>query len=107
MTASGSPALESANALAAGLSSIGLGAVVVSPGSRNAPLIQAFVELGTQVMVALDERSAAHHAMGMALALQQPVAVCCTSGTAALDHGPALAEAHRVVLPLISLTALL
>jgi 2-succinyl-5-enolpyruvyl-6-hydroxy-3-cyclohexene-1-carboxylate synthase len=105
MTASGSPALESANALAAGLSSIGLGAVVVSPGSRNAPLIQAFVELGTQVIVALDERSAAHHAMGMALALQQPVAVCCTSGTAALNHGPALAEAHRVGLPLISLTA--
>ena len=105
MTASGSPALESASALAAGLSKNGLGAVVVSPGSRNAPLIQAFVEIGTPVVVALDERSAAHHAMGMALALQQPVAACCTSGTAALNHGPALAEAHRVGLPLISLTA--
>ena len=105
MTASASPAMASANALAAGLIENGLGAVVVSPGSRNAPLIQAFVKLGTRVVVALDERSAAHHALGMSLALKQPVAACCTSGTAALNHGPALAEAQHVGLPLISLTA--
>ncbi|MDB4787325.1 2-succinyl-5-enolpyruvyl-6-hydroxy-3-cyclohexene-1-carboxylic-acid synthase [Flavobacteriales bacterium] len=105
MTASGSPAMASANALVAGLSKNGLGAVVVSPGSRNAPLIQASALLDIEVVVALDERSAAHHALGMALALKQPVAVCCTSGTAALNHGPALAEAQRVGLPLISLTA--
>ena len=105
MTDSGAPALDSARALAIGLSQLKLGAVVVSPGSRNAPLIQAFASLGTRVVVALDERSAAHHALGMSLALRQPVAVCCTSGTAALNHGPALAEAFRVGLPLISLTA--
>ena len=105
MTPSDSSAMASARALATGLARRGLGAVVVSPGSRNAPLTQAFVGLDMQVVVALDERSAAHHALGMSLALQQPVAVCCTSGTAALNHGPALAEAHRVGLPLISLTA--
>jgi len=105
MTTPASTAMASAHALAAGLIKNGLMAVVVSPGSRNAPLIQAFVSLGTQVVVALDERSAAHHALGMALALKQPVAACCTSGTAALNHGPALAEAQHVGLPLISLTA--
>ena len=98
-------ALASANDLIQGLLKLGLQAAVVSPGSRNAPLMQALHTAGVHCVVALDERAAAHHALGMALALGQPVAVCCTSGTAALNHGPALAEADRVNLPLISLTA--
>ncbi len=98
-------ALASANGLIEGLLKLGLQAAVVSPGSRNAPLMQALHTAGVYCVVALDERAAAHHALGMALALGQPVAVCCTSGTAALNHGPALAEADRVNLPLISLTA--
>ena len=98
-------ALSSARTLAQGLMERGLGGVVFSPGSRNAPLIQAFADSGLPEGVALDERSAAHHALGMALALGKPVAVCCTSGTAAMNHGPALAEADRSGLPLISLTA--
>ena len=97
--------MASAARLAAGLAQRGLGGIVFSPGSRNAPLIQAFSPLGLPSAVALDERSAAHHALGMAQALGQPVAVSCTSGTASLHHGPALAEAHRVGLPLVSLTA--
>ena len=67
--------------------------------------MQAFRDAGVHHVVSLDERAAAHHALGMALALGRPVAVCCTSGTAAINHGPALAEADRVGLPLISLTA--
>lgn len=84
---------------------MGMSQAVVSPGSRNAPLMQALNACGVSCCVALDERAAAHHALGMALATGKPVAVCCTSGTAALNHGPALAEADRVGLPLISLTA--
>ncbi|MCH1582161.1 MAG: 2-succinyl-5-enolpyruvyl-6-hydroxy-3-cyclohexene-1-carboxylic-acid synthase [Flavobacteriales bacterium] len=105
MSATETPAIASALQLVAGLRDAGMAAAVVSPGSRNAPLIQAFATLGIRTVVALDERSAAHHALGLALTLKQPVAVCCTSGTAALNHGPGLAEAHRSGLPLISLTA--
>jgi 2-succinyl-5-enolpyruvyl-6-hydroxy-3-cyclohexene-1-carboxylate synthase len=105
MTAAKTGSLDAARTLAVGLMKRGLGGIIFSPGSRNAPLIQAFAPTGLPGGVALDERAAAHHAMGMALALGRPVAVCCTSGTAALNHGPALAEADRSGLPLISLTA--
>ena len=105
MRDAGAGALEGAAALAEGLALRGLGRVVTSPGSRNAPLIHAFAAIGLDGPVALDERAAAHHALGMALALGTPVAVCCTSGTAALNHGPALAEAFKSGLPLISITA--
>ena len=105
MTPSPTRSLSSALALVQGLQRFGLAVVVTSPGSRNAPLMQAFDRFGLQTVVALDERAAAHHALGMALALGQPVAVCCTSGTAAMHHGAALAEAFRTGIPLISLTA--
>ena len=98
-------ALLAARRLVSGLLQQGLAGAVVSPGSRNAPLMQALCDAGVHHVVSLDERAAAHHALGMALALGRPVAVCCTSGTAAINHGPALAEADRVGLPLISLTA--
>lgn len=98
-------ALNAAKRLISGLVKRGLGGAVVSPGSRNAPLMQAIRDAGLPEIVALDERAAAHHALGMALALNQPVAVCCTSGTAAINHGPALAEANQLGLPIISLTA--
>ena len=94
-----------ARRLIEGLVARGLGGAVVSPGSRNAPLMEALENAGIRCVVALDERAAAHHALGMALALGRPVAVTCTSGTAALNHAPALAEADRSGLPLISLTA--
>ena len=98
-------ALVAARRLVSGLLQQGLAGAVVSPGSRNAPLVQAFCDAGVHHVVSLDERAAAHHALGMALALGRPVAVCCTSGTAAINHGPALAEADRMGMPLISLTA--
>ena len=106
MTPSDLPdARSAARLLVEGLIARGLGGAVVSPGSRNAPLMQAFEAAGVPCVIALDERAAAHHALGMAVALNRPVAVACTSGTAALNHAPALAEADRTGLPLISLTA--
>ena len=100
-----SDARAAARLLVEGLAARGLGAAVLSPGSRNAPLMQAFEAQGIPCVIALDERAAAHHALGLSLALNRPVAVACTSGTAALNHAPALAEANRTGLSLISLTA--
>ncbi|MAI23806.1 MAG: 2-succinyl-5-enolpyruvyl-6-hydroxy-3-cyclohexene-1-carboxylic-acid synthase [Crocinitomicaceae bacterium] len=84
----------------------GLRDVVVSPGSRNAPLvIAAHAHPEVRLVTALDERSAAHMALGMALSTRRPAAVVSTSGTAAINHGPALAEAYFSSVPLLSVTA--
>ncbi len=87
------------------LVSNGLKNVVVSPGSRNFPLINAFTARPINLISVVDERSAGFIALGMAQALQEPVAVCCTSGTAALNYSPAIAEAYYAQLPLLVLTA--
>ena len=80
--------------------------VVISPGSRNAPLVMAMHHHpDLEVHVSVDERAAGHHALGLALATFTPVPAVCTSGTAALNHGPALAEATHARIPLLSLTA--
>ena len=95
-----------ASILVAQLAASGLVHVVISPGSRNAPLTIAFdahPEITTHVVV--DERSAAHVALGLSLESGIPAAVVCTSGTAALNHGPAMAEALHHKIPLISITA--
>ena len=92
--------------LAAVLAEHGVRHAVVSPGSRNAPLILALHHHpDIEVRVSIDERSAAYHALGLALATWTPVPVICTSGTAALNHGPALAEAFHARVPLLSITA--
>ncbi|MGB1384028.1 MAG: 2-succinyl-5-enolpyruvyl-6-hydroxy-3-cyclohexene-1-carboxylic-acid synthase [Flavobacteriales bacterium] len=92
--------------LAAALAEQGVRHAVVSPGSRNAPLVLALHhEPEIKVHVSLDERSAAHHALGLSLATWTPVPAVCTSGTAALNHGPALAEAFHARIPLLSITA--
>ena len=88
------------------LARCGLRHLVLSPGSRSAPLvIAAHHHPAIHITVALDERSAAHIALGMTLKDGTPVAVVSTSGTAAINHGPALAEAHFAGHPLISITA--
>ena len=92
--------------LAAVLAEQGVRHAVVSPGSRNAPLVLALHHHpDIDVRVSIDERAAAHHALGLALATWTPVPVVCTSGTAALNHGPALAEAYHARIPLLSITA--
>lgn len=84
----------------------GVRRVVLSPGSRNAPLSMAFArDKRIEHYVILDERSAAFFALGMAQQSGEPVALACTSGTAPLNYGPAIAEAYYQRLPLIVITA--
>src|ERR671917_326571 len=84
----------------------GMRFAVTSPGSRNAPiaLTLAADERIDSVSV-IDERSAGFMALGMAKASGRPVAVTCTSGTAAANLLPAVVEAHQARVPLIVLTA--
>ncbi len=84
----------------------GLEHVVISPGSRSAPLIAAFYQVfGENCMSIADERSAAYYALGIALYTGKPVAIICTSGTAVLNYAPALAEAYHQQVPLLAITA--
>lgn len=84
----------------------GMKHVVCSPGSRNAPLVIAFDEHPEiQCIVIHDERSAAFFALGMAQQLVQPIGIVCTSGSAALNYYPAIAEAYYQCVPLVVLTA--
>ena len=88
------------------LSKKGVNNAIISPGSRNAPLTIALVrhpDINTKSIS--DERSAAFIALGMAQNLKQPVAICCTSGSAAYNYAPAVAEAFFQEIPLIILTA--
>lgn len=79
---------------------------IISPGSRNAPLTIALVRHPDIISKSIsDERSAAFIALGMAQNLHQAVALCCTSGSAAYNYAPAIAEAFFQEIPLIILTA--
>lgn len=80
--------------------------VVLCPGTRNAPLVVAVCRHeGLKHTVVVDERSAAFVALGIAVQSQEPVAVICTSGTAVLNLGSALAEARHREVTLIAVTA--
>ncbi len=80
--------------------------VVISPGSRNAPLIKAFYNrFGKSCTSLVDERSAAYFALGQSLASKKPTVLICTSGTAALNYAPAIAEAFYQQVPLLVITA--
>lgn len=80
--------------------------VVISPGSRNAPLTIGFSNHTTiKTYSVVDERSAAFFALGMAQQLQQPVAIVCTSGSALLNYYPAIAEAFYSNIPLVVISA--
>ncbi len=84
----------------------GITDIVISPGSRNAPMINTFTGIPEfHCRNIVDERSAAYFAIGLALAKQKPVAIVCTSGTATLNYTPAIAEAFYQNIPLIVLTA--
>jgi 2-succinyl-5-enolpyruvyl-6-hydroxy-3-cyclohexene-1-carboxylate synthase len=84
----------------------GIKNIVLSPGSRNAPLIIAFDEHpGIKTWLIHDERCAAFFALGMADALNEPVAIACTSGSAPLNYSPAISEAYYRRIPLLILTA--
>ncbi|WP_066258333.1 2-succinyl-5-enolpyruvyl-6-hydroxy-3-cyclohexene-1-carboxylic-acid synthase [Neobacillus drentensis] len=80
--------------------------VVVSPGSRSTPMAMIMAEHpDLKVHIHVDERSAAFFALGIAKSLNRPVAILCTSGTAAANYFPAVVEARYARVPLIVLTA--
>src|SRR5699024_8806609 len=86
--------------------SYGMEEVVISPGSRSTPIaIAAELHPSIRTHVHPDERSAAFFALGLAKAERNPVGLICTSGTAAANYTPAIAEAGLSHIPLIALTA--
>lgn len=84
----------------------GIEHIVISPGSRNAPLTIGFTNNSSFTCYSIaDERCAAFFALGIAQQLQKPVAVVCTSGSALLNYYPAVAEAFYNQIPLIVISA--
>lgn len=97
---------ESLVQLATLLAAKGVSVAVLSPGSRNAPVIAALNrQTDIKCLSVVDERSAAFFALGIAQQTRKPVAISCTSGTAALNYAPAIAEAYYQQIPLVVLTA--
>ncbi|KRO67005.1 MAG: hypothetical protein ABR84_02465 [Cryomorphaceae bacterium BACL21 MAG-121220-bin10] len=84
----------------------GIDQVVLSPGSRNAPLIVDFTAYKKCACYSIvDERSAGFFALGLAQQSKKPVALVCTSGTALLNYYPAVAEAFYSEIPLVVISA--
>jgi 2-succinyl-5-enolpyruvyl-6-hydroxy-3-cyclohexene-1-carboxylate synthase len=80
--------------------------IVISPGSRNAPLTIGFTNNSNFRCYSIaDERCAAFFALGIAQQTNKPVAVICTSGSAVLNYYPAFAEAFYSQIPLIVISA--
>ena len=84
----------------------GITTIIISPGSRNAPLTIGFVNNPAfQCYSIADERAAGFFALGIAQQTNQPVALVCTSGSALLNYYPAFAEAFYSQIPLIVISA--
>ena len=83
----------------------GLRHAVIAPGARSAPVVFQFAGRGEIADISIiDERSAAFFALGLARATRCPVALVCTSGTAAANFHPAVCEAAHGDIPLLVLT---
>ena len=107
---SGGPSANAAyrlvGALVRQLRESGVRHAVIAPGSRSTPLVLALDRIeGIRSWLHLDERAAAYFALGLARQLREPVAIVTTSGTAAANLHPAIAEASLSRVPLIALTA--
>lgn len=104
-----SPSLLTARIVLAELIATGVRHLVLCPGSRSAPIAYAAAEAEQagllELHVAIDERSAAFLALGMAQGSSRPAAVATTSGTAVGNLMPAVMEAHHTDTPLIILSA--
>jgi 2-succinyl-5-enolpyruvyl-6-hydroxy-3-cyclohexene-1-carboxylate synthase len=88
------------------LARCGMRAACTSPGSRSTPLVLALArEPRLETFSHVDERAAAFFALGHAKAGGRPVALACTSGTAAAHYAPAVIEASEARVPLLVLTA--
>ena len=80
--------------------------IIISPGSRNAPLTIGFTNHPDFTCYSIaDERCAGFFALGIAQQKQKPVAVVCTSGSALLNYYPALAEAFYSQIPFVVISA--
>jgi 2-succinyl-5-enolpyruvyl-6-hydroxy-3-cyclohexene-1-carboxylate synthase len=103
------PATAFGTVFADELARCGLREAVLAPGSRSTPLAMALHALEREgrirLHVRIDERSASFVALGLAKASRRPVAVLCTSGTAAANFAPAVIEADESGVPLLVLTA--
>ncbi|MEU4833559.1 2-succinyl-5-enolpyruvyl-6-hydroxy-3-cyclohexene-1-carboxylic-acid synthase [Streptosporangium sp. NPDC023615] len=100
------PATALATVLVDELARCGLADVVLAPGSRSTPLALAVhADSRIRLHVRIDERSASFLAVGLARRGGRPVALICTSGTAAANFHPAVVEAHESGVPLLVLTA--
>ena len=88
------------------LARAGVHHVCIAPGSRSTPLALMIAQHPTlRTWMHLDERSAAFFALGLARALDEPVALLCTSGTAAANFLPAIVESRSAGIPLVVFTA--
>jgi 2-succinyl-5-enolpyruvyl-6-hydroxy-3-cyclohexene-1-carboxylate synthase len=97
---------ENINILTALLVAHGVRHAVVSPGSRNAPIVHNLDACSSiECYPVTDERSAGFYALGIALETGLPTVVCVTSGTALLDLAPAVAEAYYQHVPLVVVSA--
>jgi 2-succinyl-5-enolpyruvyl-6-hydroxy-3-cyclohexene-1-carboxylate synthase len=84
----------------------GVREAVISPGSRSTPFtVAALEQAGLRCISALDERSAAHYALGQARATGLPTLILCTSGSAPANYFPAVVEASEAGVPLVVLSA--
>lgn len=80
--------------------------IVISPGSRNAPLTLGFnLHPYFKTYSLVDERAAAFFALGIAQQVKFPVVLVCTSGSALLNYYPAISEAYYSNIPLVILSA--
>ncbi|WP_233898398.1 2-succinyl-5-enolpyruvyl-6-hydroxy-3-cyclohexene-1-carboxylic-acid synthase [Tenacibaculum piscium] len=80
--------------------------VIISPGSRNAPLTIGFSNHpNIETLSVVDERCAAFFALGIAQQKRKPVAMICSSGSALLNYYPAIAEAFYSNIPLVVISA--
>lgn len=99
-------ALDYASHFVDELTARGVSNCVICPGSRSTPLTLSVAgQSAIKPWMQVDERSAAFFALGIAKGLREPVALICTSGTAAANFLPAVVEAHQSGVPLLVLTA--
>ena len=100
------PSIYSAQTIILYCEKFGFKNIVISPGSRNAPLAIGFASnKNFNCYSIVDERSAGFFALGISQQLLEPVVVVCTSGSALLNYYPAVAEAYYSGLPLIVISA--
>lgn len=97
---------EQAAAFVDALAAAGVRHACISPGSRSSPLaLQLGRHPAIRIWLHLDERSSGFFALGLAKSAREPVAILCTSGTAAANLLPAVVESRYGRVPLVILTA--